>query len=59
LNWKDEVEERGTASLAAKTKKSCEKMEIVLKLMNKEMIVKTEESEFQTKTAVRIGFFLS
>jgi hypothetical protein len=34
-------------------------MEIELKIIEDEMIVKTEDSEFKTKTAVSIGRFLT
>jgi hypothetical protein len=45
LNWKDEGGESGTASLVAEMKKTCEQMNIGLKLIGQEKFVKGEESE--------------
>jgi hypothetical protein len=46
LNWSDEHGGNGIACLAARTRKTCAKLKIRLKLVNEEMIVKTEGSEF-------------
>jgi hypothetical protein len=59
LNWKDESGESGTASLSARTRRTCKKMEVVMKMENNEMIVKKGASELKTKTAVGIGRFLT
>jgi hypothetical protein len=59
LNWKDERGESGTASLVARVRTACSKMNIRLKLKNNEMILTTPESEHKTKTAVGIGRFLT
>jgi hypothetical protein len=59
LNWKDEAGEDGTASLTARTRKTCKKMKIGLKVKEDKMIIKTEESELQTISAVGIGRFLT
>jgi hypothetical protein len=45
LNWKDEEGGNGTASLTARTRKTCKKMKIGLKVKEDKMIIKTEESE--------------
>jgi hypothetical protein len=45
--------------LTARTRKTCKKMKVKLKVIEDEMIVKTEESEFKTRTAVGIGRFLT
>jgi hypothetical protein len=58
-NWKDENGEKGTASLTARTRKTCKELKIKLKLIDDEMLVETEESELTTKTAVGIGRFLT
>jgi hypothetical protein len=59
LSWKDEAGEPGTASLTARTRKTCKKPKIGLKMIKGKMIVKTEESELQTSLAVSIGCFLA
>jgi hypothetical protein len=61
LNWRDEKGVKGTASLTARTRNTCKDLKIKLKLLDEEegMLVKTEESELKTKTAVGIGHFLT
>jgi hypothetical protein len=59
LNWSDEHGQSGTASLAARTRKTCSKMRIALKVKKDELILKTSESEYKTKTPVGIGRFLT
>jgi hypothetical protein len=61
LNWRDEQGVTGTASLTARTRTTCKELKIKLKLLDEgeEMLVKTEESELKTKTAVGIGHFLT
>jgi hypothetical protein len=59
LNWRDEPGESGTGSLVARTRKACQTMGIGLKPMEDETIVKSEELELETTTAVRIGRFLT
>jgi hypothetical protein len=59
LNWKDEQGGAGTTSLTTRTRKTCQKLGIKLKLIEEEMVVKTEESEFKTETPVGIGRFLT
>jgi hypothetical protein len=59
LNWRDERGKDGTASLVARTRKTCKKMELGLKLIDDEMVVRTGKSEFKIKTAVEIGRFLT
>jgi hypothetical protein len=51
LNWKDEPGETGTASLTARTRKTCTKLKIGLKTIEDKMVVKTEESELQICSA--------
>jgi hypothetical protein len=55
LNWSDEHGGNGTACLAARTRNAHAKLKIELKLVNEEMIVKTKESEYKTRTAMGIG----
>jgi hypothetical protein len=59
LNWKDEIGEKGTASLTVRTRRTCKQLKIGLKVNEDELIVKTEESEFKTRTAVGVGRFLT
>jgi hypothetical protein len=69
LNWKREEEEgkreKGTRSIIARTRKTCHKLDIGLKLDENEdvMKIKSGESEVKTKTktktAVGIGRFLT
>jgi hypothetical protein len=59
LNWGDEHGENGTACLAARTRKACGKLGIQLKLMENEVIVRTEGSEYKTRSAMGIGRFLT
>jgi hypothetical protein len=44
LNWQDDGGKGGTASLVARTRKTCKKMELGLKLIGDEMVVRTSES---------------
>jgi hypothetical protein len=57
LNWGGIQQSRGTACLAARTKVACTELKIGLKLTEDEVIVKTSESEYQTKSADGIGHF--
>jgi hypothetical protein len=50
---------RGTISLAARTRKTCQALNIRLKLEAEEMVVMTDTSKYQTKIAVGIGRFLT
>jgi 3-dehydroquinate dehydratase len=59
LNWRDESGDPGTGALVARTRKTCQKIGMGLKLIEDEMFVKTEELEFKTRTAVGIGRFLT
>jgi hypothetical protein len=59
LNWSDEQGGNGTACSAARTRKAYAKLKIQLQLVGEEMIVKTEESEYKTRTAMGIGRFLT
>jgi hypothetical protein len=59
LNWKDERGIGGTASLTARTKKTCKKLRISLKMSEEKMVVKTEGPEINTNTTVSIGLFLT
>jgi hypothetical protein len=59
LNWKDEKREKRTISLVVKMRKINQKMEFDMKLIEEEIIMRTNESEFTIKTAVGIGCFLT
>jgi hypothetical protein len=59
LNWGGEQRNGGTACLAARTKDACKELGIKLKLIENEVVVKTSESEYQTKSAIGIGRFLT
>jgi hypothetical protein len=59
LNWSDEHGMRGTTSLAARTRKTCQALNIRLKLEAEEMVVRTDMSKYRTKIAVGIGRFLT
>jgi hypothetical protein len=58
LNWRDEHGRRGTTFLAARTCKTCQALNIRLKLEAEEMVVRTDISKYKTKIAVSIGRFL-
>jgi hypothetical protein len=59
LNWRDEHGTRGTTCLAARTRKTCQALNISLKLEAEEMVVRTDTSKYRTKIAVGIGRFLT
>jgi hypothetical protein len=59
LNWREEEGESGTAALVTRTREACRKMELSLKLIQDDMIVKKGGSEFKTKSAAGIGRFLT
>jgi hypothetical protein len=59
LNWGGEQRNRGTACLAARTKEACQDLRIKLKLTEGEILLKTPESEYQTKSALGVGRFLT
>jgi hypothetical protein len=59
LNWKEEPGEPGTTSLVSRTRETCKKMNIKMKIVDEEMIVGRGESEMKTKTAAGIGHFLT
>jgi hypothetical protein len=59
LNWGGHPRNRGTACLAARTRKACTDLEIKVKLTEDQMVIRTSESEFQTKSANGIGHFLT
>jgi hypothetical protein len=61
LDWKDEHGRKGTATatLTVRTRKACKKMIVTFKLINGEMQLKNQESEYQTKTADGIGHYLT
>jgi hypothetical protein len=59
LYWKDEKGRPGTAALTGRTRTTCKKMNIGMKLIKGEMILKGQELEYKTKTAVGIGRFLT
>jgi hypothetical protein len=59
LDWKDEKGRPGTAALVGRTRTTCKKMKIGMKLIKDEMGLKGQELEYKTKTAVGIGRFLT
>jgi uncharacterized lipoprotein YehR (DUF1307 family) len=59
LNQKDERGIGGTASLTARTKKTCKKLRISLKMIEEKMLAKIEGSEIHTNTTVGISRFLT
>jgi hypothetical protein len=61
LNWKkmEEKEMKGTGSITARTRNTCYKMEISLKMNDEEMNIMSGELVLKTKTAVGIGRFLT
>jgi hypothetical protein len=59
LNWEKLERRRGTASIIARTKNTCYKLGISLKMNDDEMIIKSGESELKTKIATGIGRFLT
>jgi hypothetical protein len=59
LNWRDEHGMRGTTSLAARTRKTCQALNIRLKLEAEEIFVRTDTSKYKTKIAVGISRFLT
>jgi hypothetical protein len=59
LNWNDRRGRKGTACLAARKRKARQKLKIQLKLVDEQMIVKTEDSQYKTRTATGMGRFLT
>jgi hypothetical protein len=59
LNWGQQGGGNGTTCLAARTRKACAKLKIRFKLEQEEIVMKTEESEIRTRTAMGIGHFLT
>jgi hypothetical protein len=59
LNWRDEHGMRGTTSLAARTRKTDQALNIRLKLEAEEMVVRTDTSKYKTKIAASISHFLT
>jgi hypothetical protein len=59
MNWGDEPGRRGTASISGRTRRSCQRLGVKLKLEREMMRIGTEVLEFKTKTAVGIGRFLT
>jgi hypothetical protein len=59
LNWKDEKGSPGTGSMVARTRRTCKKLGLGLKLIDNQMIVKAGESELKTKAPVRIRRFVT
>jgi hypothetical protein len=61
LNWKKEEgrRERGTGLIIARTRNTCYKLEVGLKMNDDEMTITSGESELKTKTANGIGRFLT
>jgi hypothetical protein len=59
LNWKKEEggREKGTESIIARTRNTCCKLDIGLKMNDDEMIITSGESEVKTKTVFGIGRF--
>jgi hypothetical protein len=49
----------GTGILTARTRKTCRKLRVSVKMIEEKLVVKTEESEIKTNTAVGIGHFLT
>jgi hypothetical protein len=56
---KKKEEERGTESIIARTRNTCYKMEVSLKMNDDEMTITSGESELKTRTAAGIGRFLT
>jgi hypothetical protein len=61
LNWEKEDgrSEKGTGSLIPRTRNTCYKLDVSLKMNDDEMTIKSGESELKTTTAVGIGCFLT
>jgi hypothetical protein len=59
MNWRDEHGMRGTTSLAARTRKTYQALNIRLKLEAEKMVVRTDTSKYKTKIADDIDRFLT
>jgi ribosomal protein L27 len=61
LNWKKEEgrREKGTGTIIARTRNTCYKLDISLKMNDDETIIMSGESEVKTKTVVGVGNFLT
>jgi hypothetical protein len=57
LNWKNEHGKQRTTALVGRTRKTCQKMNITLKLTKSKMVLRRAELEYKTNTAVGIGRF--
>jgi hypothetical protein len=59
LDWGGDQQGRGTACLAARTRKACQEMKVMLKLQGDQMVIATAGSEQKVKSAVGIGHSLT
>jgi hypothetical protein len=59
FNWQEVPGDSGTACLVARTRKVSADLKVHFKLKGDEMMVKTNGSEYQTKTVVSLGRFLT
>jgi hypothetical protein len=60
LDWKNEAnEQRGTASIIAKTRKACKRLDVGLKMSHPWITLKATESEKRTCSAIGVGRYLT
>jgi hypothetical protein len=60
LDWKKgEDPRKGTPMIIARTRGACKSLRVKVKLEDRQMIIKTEESEMKTNLAIGIGRFLT
>jgi hypothetical protein len=60
LYWREDGSTRsGTSTIIARTRGSCKRLDVKLKLKDRLLIIKAEESEMKTNSAVGIGRFLT
>jgi hypothetical protein len=57
LNWPNEHGKQGTTALVGRTRKTCEKLNMTLKLSKSKMVLRRAELEYKPKTEVEIGRF--
>jgi hypothetical protein len=60
LDWGEDGSTRsGTSTIIARTRGACKRLDVKLKLKDRSLIIKAEESEMKTNSAVGIGRFLT
>jgi hypothetical protein len=60
FNWKDEdLAKSRTSTFIGRIRRACRKLSVKLKLEDRQLVIKINESEMKTKLAAGIGRFLT